>query len=281
VKRRKWIKVHESWWTTPNHASVKSDTLGFGIHLMMLADSDPDWRETGSARLLNGRKRPLSLAELSSICRVDPRKCKRMLIELIECGTVDLCEETGCYIFPNYREYQEDSSAKRHRKRRDIHVNVPVNVTGEEEGEEEGEQKKNYVYVDGSAPSAQNPSTNTQVGIPGIPTEEQAQQANRREMAVHVAREICQARQRAGIKSTMPKVTEAMVAAVDRPVKNCGATREDWSTVIRRQEVSCQGDKDKARRFLTWNTLSVPANFSRLMSWEHLDGKRVRRDDWL
>jgi len=262
VSRRDWIKVRSDWWTSLSHADLSGDALAFGVGLMWLADSDPHWQETGSARLVDANGAPLTVHKIGARLRQDRRKCQRMLGELVATCTLVFDADSGCYSFPNYREHQESRDAKYKRQRRESVDNkrtVPVLSTTEAEAEAE---------ADLTPPTPRKRGTATTVMASIADTEQ-------------VCDWIAEARRGAGIaKATPPGVTEQTRREVRKPMAKCGASVNDWRKVIARQAASCSGDIDAARKYLTLSTLHRPANFARLLERDDLDSTASAKGWW-
>jgi hypothetical protein len=143
TRRRTWIKVHHDWWTSPNHIGLGADVLGVGVFLLMLADGDPEWRETGRARLVDGQGLALSCQRLAKLGQVRGRKMASVCQKLVSVGTLELDPATGVYSFPNYRDFQENSAAARMRKHRAKSVTVTPAVTVEEKKREREREREN------------------------------------------------------------------------------------------------------------------------------------------
>ncbi len=254
TKRRDWIKVRSSWWTTPSHADLSGDTLAFGVGLMWLADMDPEWQNTGFARLVDGAGKPLSVRKIGLRLRQDRRKVRRMLSELVESYTLTYDADSDCYIFPNYRDHQESRDA---RYKRECRQSTPLSVDSSATVYDRGRGR--------SRGSENNPPTPRKTG--GA-TSTMASVADTEQVCAWIA----SARQRAGIgKARPPAVTEQTRREVRKPMAKCGASLEDWSTVINRQVAACRGDIDSARKYLTLSTLHRPGNFTRLLERDDLD----------
>ena len=143
MKRRDWIKVRKDWWESPSHRLISAAARMFGTYLLYLADGDPTWRETGVGRLVGPGGVALGSDEVSRLAQVRSRDGRRWVAELLACGTLHL-DESGYLYFPNYREHQENRSAKSMRKvRKGVHSEQGCehNVNGEEEEEAEVEEE--------------------------------------------------------------------------------------------------------------------------------------------
>jgi hypothetical protein len=255
TRRRDWIKVRKDWWESPSHRLISPGARFFGVFLLYLADSDPEWRETGIGRIVGPTGVALGSEDVARLAGVRSRDGRRWVQELIDCGTLHI-DDTGCMFFPNYREHQENRSARSMRRaRKSVHSEhaCEQDVNGEEEEEAEEEADLNP-----PTPRKRGSATSTMASV---------------EDTKRVCAWIASARQRAGIgKARPPAVTEQTRREVKKPMDKCGATLADWRTVIDRQVAACRGDIDAARKYLTLSTLHRPGNFTRLLERDDLDG---------
>lgn len=265
TKRRDWIKVRKDWWESPSHRLISPGARFFGVYLLYLADSDPDWRESGCARLVGPSGVALGPDDVSRMAGVRSRDGRRMVAELISCGTLDVDSE-GFIFFPNYREHQENRSSRYKRKvtkSDEIHSDFHHQVDAEEEEEAEEEADLNP-----PTPRKRGAATSTMASV---------------EDTEQVCVWISEARQRAGIgRARPPAVTEQTRRETRKPMAKCGASMDDWRTVIDRQLASCRGDIESARKYLTLSTLHRPANFARLLERDDLDSSTASLlpEDW-
>jgi hypothetical protein len=138
MSRRDWIRVRVRWYTDPDHATLSGDALHLGPFLMMLADADPHWRETGKAHIRGPDGSALGVNQLSTLAKWTPNRTKKAIDSLVKVRT--LCHDAdGGYFFPNYRKHQEDPSASRKRRQRSRPVKVTRKVTRKVTGEAEAE----------------------------------------------------------------------------------------------------------------------------------------------
>ncbi len=257
--RRDWYKVRSSLWTSVSHAHLRGSAyllLGF---LLWIADGDPEWRERGSARLMNADGTPMTVGQIGKIARLRSDACRSAVDQLQIVRTL-LTDDDGYLYFPNYREHQEDPSAKRKRKSRaSVTVTSGVTVEAEAEAEAEAEGVRKTSNKPTSGVAAKRQSDDWLARSAGLaPTE----------LARTVLGWIQAARKRKGVKvgkayRATPKRVTAICARIDE-----GATIEDWWNVIERDVHST--DKRKAERYLTPETLLRPANFERLAGWDHI-----------
>lgn len=266
--RRDWIKVRSAWWTDPDHVNLTGHALRFGVYLLYLADSDPDWQESGNARLVDGRGVALGLSDVCARAGVRLREGRRWVNALLVAGTLDVDSE-GAYFFPNYRKHQENPSAKRKRKQRDSHAKASVTVTVEEEEEEEAEDTKQRL----SEPVSKQDAFKAAHGL------------TRSELAGQVVAHLRLRKREAGGKVRVSKLSKSQVDRVCKPL-NKGHSLADWLYVIDRQSELCMLKPDELEWF-TLSTLSGP-NFLRRLDAEPVsvqdtgDGENFRfhHDRW-
>jgi len=114
--RRHWIKLWSSWYSSPSHEFLPPEPLHTGPRLLLIADKDPDWRETGRGRLLHPSGRFLRARELAVTLRWPLEIMETVLAELVACGTLE--READGWTFPNYRDFQVDPRSVKRAERR-------------------------------------------------------------------------------------------------------------------------------------------------------------------
>ncbi len=132
VPRRSWVKVHETWWTSPSHAFLSPFAKLLGPFLFWVADGD-DWREheDGEAALLSGAGKPLGAKELARMMGgADAVQVQEALDELETAGTLRRRED-GAWCFPKFGRWQETPSAARKRKAKDRAPQREIRVVDE------------------------------------------------------------------------------------------------------------------------------------------------------
>lgn len=151
---RQWYKVHSAWWTSPSHAHLGATTLGLGLFFVWIADRDPEWRERGSARLMNGDGTPMTIAQIARLGRERRDTVQKCVNDLVSCGTIVALKwhasdreetvkshasyaqdasESHFITFPNFAKWQQSRSTR---------ALARSNRVSESDGEEKRVDKK-------------------------------------------------------------------------------------------------------------------------------------------
>lgn len=141
MARRDWIRVRVRWYTDPDHAGLTGDALNLGPLLLVLADSDPRWRELGRAELRGPSGAHLTPTDVAVLARWTPTRVAKALRSLVASRTLQQGDD-GCYFFPNYAKHQESPSSHRMRRKRHSDGTVTRTVTHDVTGEAEEDQKQ-------------------------------------------------------------------------------------------------------------------------------------------
>ncbi len=270
MKRRDWIKVRKDWWESPSHRLISPGARYFGVYLLYLADSDPEWRETGVGRLLAPDGSPLCSHDVARMSGSSSRNVARWISELKRVGTLDE-SDCGALSFPTYRNHQENRSSK-YRRGSDGDA-----VIQHDYSKDAAEKKKQKQSAEGEVDNTPQPPS----GV--VPPPEKKRKPRKKprgsygvdpasvEDADLVLGWIAQARQLCGISARTQSATFANRCYVNVPMVLLEATTDDWAKVIRRQAVKEQSNPEMARRYLTLSTLCRPDNFSRMLERDDLD----------
>jgi hypothetical protein len=112
---RPWVKVWQTWWTSPSHVDLDLTTLAIGLRVMSLTGASPD-QEGESRYCLRADGAGLSLTALARECRCTVGKLSMAIDELVAVGTM-LRRADGAIGFVKWDEYQLSPRALRDRRK--------------------------------------------------------------------------------------------------------------------------------------------------------------------
>lgn len=242
--------------------------MAFGVGLMWLADMDPEWQNTGFARLVDTKGAPLSVRKIGLRLRQDQRKCRRMLSELVDTCTLTYDADSDCYIFPNYRDHQESRDARYKREcRQSTGHSVDSSATVYDRGRGRGSEVDNTPQPPSGVvppPAKKRKARKKPKGSYGV---EPASVEDTEQVLAWIAK----AREWCGFKASKLTATFANRCYVNVPLTILEASMDDWKRVINRQAVKDKDNPEAGRRYLTLSTLCRPDNFNRMLERDDLD----------
>lgn len=260
-----WVKLWESWFTTPSHASLDFATLHGGIGILMLANRGDD-DGSGGRWLQNPDGSPMSIADIARSLRCRKSVANRIVECLENVGTLHgRCTGKGKVLqqwigFPAFDKWQESPSAARMRKLRGVeerHSDAHSDATSDALVTREVEAE---VEVELNPPNPPRGNAKKSNETPSVSDARLAQ-----------VLEIINER-RSGVGLGAQKPTPKNKAAMLKIDKGESATLEDWQKVCRifaaevrkyDQGAGMGAEGTDPRPYFTLQSLARGDNFSR------------------
>lgn len=270
TKRRDWIKVRKDWWESPSHRLISPGARYFGVFLLYLADSDPEWRDTGVGRLLAPDMSPLCSQDVATLSGSSLRNVRRWIEELKRVGTLSEFDD-GTLCFASYRDHQENRNTKYKRaalanaeRQHESSTKAAEKKRQKEEGEEEADNTPQPPAGVVPPPAKKRKARKKPKGSYGV---EPASVEDTEQVLAWIAK----AREWCGFKASKLTATFANRCYVNVPLTILEASMDDWKRVINRQAVKDKDNPEAGRRYLTLSTLCRPDNFNRILERDDLD----------
>jgi hypothetical protein len=256
---RPWVKIWQTWWTTPSHADMTIETLGIGARIMSLVGAAPD--QPGPERwCLRPDGQPLSINALARECRVSAAKLKRAVAEFEAAGTMTRRDD-GAIGFPRWDEYQLSPSALRMRRHRGSHTerhsdaqcDARSDGSCDDKRTEDRGQSKNPPKAPQGARSRRRPlKSESEDDLPSGLVDEVL------ELMRAAVRDVTRGRDRG------PQDTPGNRDLIRTCTRREKASIDDWRRVIAAQAVSVRSDPG-AWRYLALSTICRRTNWLRLL----------------